>query len=257
MIQRSRFAYVQARLQARYGQQPDRGAWRRLQAITSLSHFLQVARTTPLRPWLLNIPAHGDSHAVEKSLRRQLFDHLDEVMRWLPQPWRPALRWCGVLPDLPALQHLLGGRPAPAWVLDDHRLKHYSHELPALRLQALRDSPYAPLLGQDGGRDLSVAWRRHWRTLWPADIAAAEAAALNQLADAVTAYYAALAAAAGRDSDTARDWIEQRLRHGFRRHPQQAAAAFYYLALTALTVEQLRGLLLRLSLFPAHPEQVA
>lgn len=253
MTQRSRFAYVQARLQARYGQQPDRGAWRRLQGIASLSHFLQVARTTPLRPWLLNIPAHGDSHALEKSLRRQLFDQLDEVTRWLPPPWQPALRWCGVLPDLPALQHLLGGRPAPAWVLDDHRLKPYSHELPALRLQALRDSPYAPLLGQNGGRDLAAAWRRHWRTLWPGDIAAADAAALNRLADTVTTYYAALAGA-GHNSETAHDWLEQRLRHGFRRHPQQAAAAFYYLALTALTVEQLRGLLLRLSLFPAHSE---
>ena len=80
-------------------------------------------------------------------------------------------------------------------------------------------------------------------------------AALNRLADTVGVYYATLAAGASHGSDTARDWIEQRLRHGFRAHPQQAAAAFYYLALTALTLEQLRGLLLRLSLFPTRPEQ--
>ena len=45
MTQLSQFAYVQTRLQARYGELPDSTAWRRLETITALSHLLQTART--------------------------------------------------------------------------------------------------------------------------------------------------------------------------------------------------------------------
>lgn len=251
MTELSRFAYVQTRLQARYGQLPETAAWRRLEGITSLPHLLQTARTTGLRPWLLNIAAHGDSHTMEKALRLQLRQLIDEVAGWLPPPWRPAAAWCGVLPDLPAVQHLLGGGATPAWVLADERLKPYGHDLQALRLQALRDSPYAPLLtGSAGGQSLAAAWSAHWRRLWPAEASAADRAALERLAALLYGYFATLRADLSQDSTRARDWLEQRLRPGFRRHARQAAAAFYYLALAGLSLERLRGLLARLILFP-------
>lgn len=251
MTELSQFAYVQVRLQARYGQLPDDTVWRRLDGITALSHFLQTARTTGLRPWLLTIAAHGDSHTMERSLRQQLLLHIDEVTRWLPTPWRPAAAWCRLLPDLPALHHLLGGGAAPAWLLDDERLKPYAHDLPALRLQALHDSPYAPLLKTGNGTvDLAHTWADHWRTLWPKETDGNDHAALAGLATLLDAHYTALHSDLSQDSQRSRDHLDQRLRSGFRRHPRQAAAAFYYLALTGLTLERLRGLLTRLILFP-------
>jgi hypothetical protein len=251
MTELSQFAYVQTRLQARYGQLPEAAVWRRLEGITSLPHLLQTARTTGLRPWLLNIAAHGDSHAMEKALRQQLRQLIDEVARWLPPPWRPAVAWCGVLPDLPALQHLLGGAATPAWLLADEHLRPYGHDLQALRLQALRDSPYAPLLnGTAAGPYLAAAWATHWRRLWPAETTAADRAVLERLARLLDRYFATLGADLTKDSARTRDWLEQRLRLGFRRHPRQAAAAFYYLALAGISLERLRGLLARLMLFP-------
>jgi hypothetical protein len=271
MTELSRFAYAQVRLQARYGQLPDQAVWQRLEGITALSHLLQTARTTGLRTWLLtiasgtrwdarsaptgtaplNIGVHSDSHAMEKSLRQQLRQHIEEVARWLPPPWRPAVRWCGLLPDLPALHHLLSGSDAPAWLRDDERLKPYAHDLQALRLQALRDSPYAPLLaGGNGSVDLAAVWAAHWRTLWPKEASAADRAALTELGRLFDNHYAALRSDLARDGMRARDHLDQRLRSGFRRHPHQAAAAFYYLALTGLSLERLRGQLTRLILFP-------
>lgn len=275
MTELSQFAYVQVRLQARYGQLPDDTVWRRLEGITALSHFLQTARTTGLRPWLLTIAsgtrwdarsaptgaapgmvpitiaAHGDNHAMEQSLRQQLLLHIDEVTRWLPVPWQPAAAWCRLLPDLPALHHLRGGTAAPAWLLDDERLKPYAHDLLALRLQALRDSPYAPLLKTGNGTvSLARTWADHWRTLWPDETDGSDRAALEGLATLLDAHYTALRSDLSQDSQRSRDQLDQRLRSGFRRHPRQAAAAFYYLALTGLTLERLRGLLTRLILFP-------
>ncbi|GAB4296512.1 MAG: hypothetical protein Kow0096_14010 [Thiohalomonadaceae bacterium] len=253
MTELSRHAYAQVRLQSRYGQLPDAAVWQRLEGITALGHFLQTARTTGLRPWLLNIAAHGDSHAMETSLRRQLRQHIAEVARWLPPPWRPATTWCSLLPDLPALQHLRGGGEIPAWLHDDEHLKPYTHDLPALRLQALRDSPYAPLLADADDTAPGTAWAAHWRTLWPAETTAAERAALEGLATLFANHYASLRSEPGQDSRRAHDDLERRLRLGFRRHPRQAATAFYYLALCGLTLQRLRGLLTRLLLFPLEP----
>ena len=59
------------------------------------------------------------------------------------------------------------------------------------------------------------------------------------------------------DSQRARDWLELRLRHGFRQQAQHPAAAFHYLALTALQLERLRALLTRLALFPPRLEQAS
>jgi hypothetical protein len=271
----SQFAYLQVRLQARYGQLPDSTVWRRLEGITALSHFLQTARTTGLRPWLLTIAsgtrwdarsapagaapamapitiaAHGNSHAMEKSLRRQLRQHIDEVTRWLPPPWRPAAVWCGLLPDLPALQHLLGSAGAPPWLLDDERLKPYTHDLRDMRLQALRNSPYAPLLnGSNDTSNLAAAWASHWQALWPATATGTDRAALERLAAQFADHYATLHNDRTQDSLRVRDHLDHHLRLGFRRHPHQAAAAFYYLALAGLSLERLRGLLTRLILFP-------
>lgn len=252
-------AYAQTRLQARYGQWPDTALWRRLESITALSHFLQTARDTGLRPWLLNIALPSDCHAMETALRRQLRQHIGEVTRWLPIPWRPAAAWCGVLPDLPALQHLLGGGSAAAWLRYDEHLQPFTHDLLTMRVSALRDSRYAPLL-QEGeeGADIAAAWAAHWRALWPKETSSHERAALDKLAALLDDYYTALRSERIQDSGRPREVLEQGLRRGFRRYPRQAATAFFYLALVGLSAERLRGALVRLILFPSvAPEPTA
>lgn len=249
----SHFTYAQARLQARYGQQPDETEWQRLQSITAFSHLLQTARNGTLRPWLLGIGPHSNGHFVEDSLRRQLRQHITEVAHWLPAAWHPAVHWCAVLPDLPALQHLLAGHAAPPWTRDDARLKPCTHDLAVLRLQALRESAYAPLLlpATAAAPDLTAAWLHEWRRRWPTEATATDRRALDALVRDVAAYRQTLAEAEHGSSDYARTWLERRLRRAFRRQPRQAATAFIYLALCALQLERLRGMLLRLILFPA------
>jgi len=87
------FAYAQARMQARHGARPDEASWRRLHASTSLGHFLDVARTTGLAPWVAHLDASQSAHQIERSLRAELESHVAEVASWLPEGWRAALRW--------------------------------------------------------------------------------------------------------------------------------------------------------------------
>lgn len=98
------FAYAQARLQARHGQRADEQVWRRLHSTGDLSNYLQMARQTVLRPWVIGIDTSQSSHDIEFSLRRQFCRYVDDVSHWLPADWRAALQALKRLPALPALQ---------------------------------------------------------------------------------------------------------------------------------------------------------
>ena len=110
----AKFAYLQTRLQARHGIRNDAVAWRRLQGSVDFANYLQLAQQTALRPWVMSLHPAQDSGEIEQTLRRQFRDHIEEVAGWAPAPWRPAIRWARRLPDLPALRHLLAGKPAPS-----------------------------------------------------------------------------------------------------------------------------------------------
>ncbi|MEA2078575.1 MAG: hypothetical protein U9P00_01725, partial [Pseudomonadota bacterium] len=60
-----RFAYAQARLQARHGQRADEKVWRHLHSTGDLSNYLQMARQTVLRPWVIGIDGSQSSHDIE------------------------------------------------------------------------------------------------------------------------------------------------------------------------------------------------
>ena len=110
----ARFAYAQARLQARHGQLPSAADWQRLAGTGDLGNFLHAAQHTPLHRWTEGLEAGQSCHAIERLLRQRLRSYIDEVGDWQPQAWRPSFRWLEYLPDLPALQHILGNTATPA-----------------------------------------------------------------------------------------------------------------------------------------------
>lgn len=108
------FAYAQARLHARLARLPDDPAWAGLEASRSAAHCLALAREGPLAPWVETIDDAGDATRVEARLRERWQRHVDEVARWLPARWQPAVRWFGRLPSL-ALRDEPGDAAAAAW----------------------------------------------------------------------------------------------------------------------------------------------
>jgi hypothetical protein len=243
------FAYAQARLQARFGERPDEQVWQRLHSVGELGSYLQVARQTPLRKWVLGISPTNDSHDIELAMRQKFRDHIDEVANWSPQPWRAALRWIKCLPDLPALQHLLGGGTAAAWMRRDPLLADFTDTDAITREQALHASGcrvLAEKLGQ--GDTLFHGWLQHWHELKPK--AGHGDTHFNQgLKHLEALLHTQLNPLRGNTTPLLRDTLAHRLRTAFRRYSFQPATACAYLALTALDLEQLRGDLLQRALF--------
>lgn len=258
MMQVAEFAYTQVRLQARHGARADTATWKRLAGAGDLLHFLQSARTTPLRPWVLHFSAHTDIHAMQASLRQEFRQYITQVASWQPRRWREAVLWTRRLLDLPALQHLLLGEPPPLWMLADPALKGFATADPRRRVEALQDSDCGVLLqAWQQRRPLLDGWIQRWRNLWPG-APAAVTAPLEQLAVQLQGY---LEDMRREDTDAGsqrtREVLAAKLGYEFRRHSHQPAAAFLHLALVGLDLQRLRGALVRRALFAklqgAHP----
>ena len=236
------FAYAQARLQSRHGERPGPLDWRRVQGVEDVTHYLQVARRTRLGRWVEELHGDHDSDAVELALRRQFREYIDEVARWLPQPWRDNAKWLKRLPDLPALQHLLSGRDPLPWMSGDANLQSFVQGDSEQRRRALQESDCGPLVAAwERGEPLAGAWFRHWRDTWikhgPQGI--------EQVADRVQRF---LQASAGADDDSFEQRcavLQTQLTVLFRRHSFQPAACYAHLALIALDLMRLRADLLR------------
>ena len=243
----ARFAYAQARLQARHGQRADEQVWRRLHSTGDLANYLQLARQTVLRPWVIGIDSSQNSHDIEFSLRRQFCRCVDDVSRWLPADWRAALQDLKHLPQLPALQHLLNGASVPAWMLDDPGLRHFASENTGWRTEAIQASEYGYLVqAWQRGETLYGAWYDNWRHQWPGS--ARPKVAMEQLGRLLLQHIRSQDPT-GTSTRQRRQVLESRLNGVFRRFSFQPAAAFAHLALVALDLEQLRGDLLSRKLF--------
>lgn len=229
------FAYAGARIQARYGRLVVATTWERLQRLDTLGGFLQAARDTPLRPWVAQLDAAADVHQIEAQLRALFRRRVAELAEWSPPPWRPAVTWAALLPDLPAVAARLRGVDAP-WMQADSRLAavgddgrgRVPEELRVLQ-QAFRNRQ--PLL---------ATWLERWRSLWPSTLPA-ERRGLEELArllgDAV--------AGAARDAPAALAALHRPLRQLFRRRTRAPAGLFAYLALTWIEFAALRGAVVR------------
>lgn len=252
MSEPARFAYAQARLQARHGARPDEAVWLRLQGVGDLASYLQLAQHSPLRPWVLGMQARQSSHEIELSLRRQFRDYVAEVARWLPARWGVALRWLRCLPDLPALQHLLGEEPVPAWMQDDPALQPLASETRSARIEAMQNSDCRCLLKaswQD--RPLYEAWFECWQRKWPH--APRLTPGLHTLGQILLTHLRAQQSGSGTSTRRQRETLMPVLQGAFRRYAFQPAAAGAHLALIALDLEKLRGDLVRRVLFTSIP----
>jgi hypothetical protein len=253
---RARFAYAQVRLQARHGMRPDERLWRRLESVGELASYLQLARTSALRPWVAGLEPEPGAHDIEFALRRHYRRTVGEVARWMPPGWHDAVAWVGRLPDLPALQHLLSGAAAPEWLRGDPELRAYALEAPAARVPALQSSDCAVLIASwQRGEPLVASWLEHWRSLWPR--APRVTAGLETLARLLLRSLGALSLYTAGASAPLLDALRRDLHSAFRRYSFQPGAAFAHLGLIALDAHKLRDQLLQRALFAGLAESAS
>ena len=237
------FAFAQARLQSRFGTRPAASDWQQLEATRDLGAVLQILRGGPLAHWTSRLAARPGVHEIERRLREEWLQAIDEVAAWQPEHWREGTRWMRWITYLPAFQKLARGGRAPAWMRGDPVLGPIVAREPRERGPALAGTPLAPLAaGFDAPPDVARAWASHWQTLWPRPPAAR--APLRQLLATIREYRARLAEAA--PEATSRDAIqslENRLERIFRRHPLSAAATAAFVCLMMLDLQRLRGTL--------------
>jgi hypothetical protein len=237
------FAYVQARVQARFGALIDDTLCHRLAADRGLSSFLEEARGTPLAHWVAGFSRFSDTHHIEQGLRQRFHDLIRETAGWVPEEWRDAVIWIAWLPELPLLRHLLKGDAAPPWAtagpLLGPRLREADNDIH----RAVHDAGGGALLPEvDETWTPETAWVTHWHTLWPA-CSRPERDALEQLIALTRSHGAAFAATRPDQGWQERLGFRTQLRRLFRRGAMQPVALFAYLALVATDLERLRGTL--------------
>ncbi|MCJ7452145.1 MAG: hypothetical protein MUO39_06680 [Steroidobacteraceae bacterium] len=239
----TRYAYSQARLQARYGARPSSADWSLVAATADLGALLQVLRGSSLGRWTARLGDRPHVHEIEQRLREQWLHDVDEVARWQPDPWRDGVRWLRWIVYLPALQKIArGGRP-PIWMRVDPVLAPIVAREPRDRSSALQGTALAPLaVGFDEPADTAGAWTRRWRQLWPSRQAARRP--LELLLGEATRTRTRLAElpATTRANETLK-LLERRMELAFRRNPLSPAAAAAYLGLLALDMSRIRGAL--------------
>ncbi|KAB2911555.1 MAG: hypothetical protein F9K29_22230 [Hyphomicrobiaceae bacterium] len=242
------FCYVQARVQSRHGERPGEGAWQALESARSFSHCLERARSGNLGRLTGRIGPADDGHTVELRLREARRAYVDEVAGWTPRPWRAAVGWCAIWPELPLLAYLLEGGDAWRWMARDPLLGPLTASAAPDRRERLKDMGWAPLLPTGSGqqaRDIASGWLDHWRQLWP-PCADAQRRQLDRLIAVVGRSFGRMAhAEAGSASAPLQRDLGDRLSGLFRAASPGPAAVICHLGLVALDFERLRGALLR------------
>lgn len=248
----SPFAYAQARLQARLGARPATAVWDRLHTLGDLSAWIEQARATPLGHWLASVSASSPPHEIERLLRAHFRRLIDDVARWMPSPWRPAVQWTAIVPDLPALAYLLRGGAALDWMREEPALRAVAEAVPELRVRALAQGPWADLAA--GRRDesgLFAVWIEVWYRRLPDD--RRRRASIEKLVAVLRAHRDAFARLTPAQTESAQDALAHQLVQLFRRGFLAPTAAFAWLLLTALEFERVRGELLTRTLFAPEP----
>ena len=247
------FAYIQARLQARYGLRPPEQTWARLESTVDSRAYLHASRSALNPTWVDRLTSTQQVGELERHLRATWFREVDRVARWSPAPWRDSVRWWATLALLPGLQHLRVTGSAPTWMLEDDTLAFpgdmTSSDAPAL----FRRLPVAELMASPQRTSLLKLWHDTWASLWPR-CSALHARQLNILSSLAAQY-----ADRAEDTDSAIGGpaslapLERALVLLFRRAAGSPAAIFSALGLTALDLQRLRGGLLTRHLFPQQP----
>jgi hypothetical protein len=244
VIEAGSLEYAHARIWARHGERPDEALWRRIEVTRDLATVLEIARAATLGRWLEGIGPDADVHAIEGAVRRHWRERVAEVARWMPPAWAPAVAWCAVLVDLPAIQHLArGGAPLPWMAYDPPCRALLDGAAPAADpARALLDAASAE------PQRLLPLWRDEWLRRLPHTAGRAELQA--RLLPLLAEHAAAFGAPQAGDGWALRRSLQARLVLLLRRLLVEPGAAFVHLALSALEFERLRGELLRRAAFP-------
>jgi hypothetical protein len=246
------FAYVQARAQARVGQLLGEQQWLHLAAARGLSAYLEEARTTALRPWVMGFSSASDSHDIERGIRAQFRTTVVEAVGWVQRDWRPAVHWVAWLTELPLLQLLLGGKRVPWWVARDRHLSGYLDRSGQVSRAGIEQAGGSVLIAAwERGEPLDAAWLSHWQTLLPRRHRQTTRS-LEQLTELLVRHGRDFRALQPAQTRAARRELRERLQHLFHLWPLQPAALFSYLGLVACDLERLRGALVRRVLFSAE-----
>lgn len=235
--------YACARISARFGERPNEAAWRAIAVVRGFAAFLDAARSPPFRHWISGITADAGPHAVEAALVGHWRALVDELRGWMPERWHDAISWAGALVDLPVAQYLARGGAALPWMQDDPVYRELGRNAAASPSR----SPLAVAWTHPEG--LFRAWGAEWSRRIPR-IAWAEPAAIANCARLLLAHRAALADPSIGDGALLRRALVSRLTALYRQATLDPAAAFIFLALSALDMERLRGELLRRAIFP-------
>jgi hypothetical protein len=248
VIEAGSLEYAHARLGARFGERPDELAWRRIEMIRDIGAMLDATRGSPLGAWIAGLGPDADAHAVELALRAHLRQRVMAIAAWMPPPWRASVEWCALCMDLPVLQHLARGGRVPPWLRDDPLGA-------ALREGDGGHADGGPrFLLAAGKRDpdrIAAIWRAEWHRRLPVPVASAPLLAdlVRVLGEHATAFRQPWQVEGG----SLRRALHVRLTRLFRRALLDPAAAFIFLALSALDRERLRGEILRRVVFPRLP----
>lgn len=221
-----------------------RGGWQRLSAVRDANAFLAAVLRKPLHASLSALSANLGLHEVEGLLRTVYRRMVNEVADWMPTEWRPAVKCVTVLADLPAIQFLIKGGDAYAWMRDDTSLREYLPN-PALQSDhAYASMQFAKFLKRESSVDSLVdIWVRYWHTLWP-PMADAILKQLLGLEAIVMQGKQRLAEIKIQISQPEIDTTEREFIRIFRQQLQTPAAAFAYLGLSWLELARIRAGLL-------------
>jgi len=233
MLERASFAYAQARMQAHHGRRPTKATWRYLNSSKSLGHYLDSARQTGLKRWVVHFSGTTDTHVIEATLRREWRAYVAMLCAWIPREWRPAAHWVGELVDLPLATHVARGQGFPAW--------------------GERDVAVSPhhQLGWAGPQPPLSVWGDHFKALLPSS---SDGPTFKNLFEMLRRDYGADQPANTLDGIELRYQLIARMERMFRRHAQQPVAVFSFFAMVAMDVEHLRAHLIHRCLFPATLE---
>jgi hypothetical protein len=253
-----------ARLGARWDRRADAAAWRRLDSARSLAAALEVCRGCGLAPWVEGLTAATAVHTLEQALRRRCARFVDELAGWMPAPWQAAVRWCGVLPELPLVRHLAAGEPPPPWLdadaparerwLDAAPSPRRGTAQPLVRgaAQPLVRGAFAALRARAEGDPAHVvaAWQSQWHDLAPPG---SGRDAIEALSGRLWPAHREALRQPGADTHALRQALQTTLVAQWRRAPLEPLAAFVHVALLMLEFERLRGELAARAAFPGFP----
>lgn len=236
---------------------PDEHVWQIVESKKDLANYLQTARQTRLRNWVVGLQSTDDHHVIETALLILYREYILDVAHWVPSEWRESVEWLVALIYLPAMQHLLRGNTAQSWMLEVPELKNMTMSNLNMRLDSFSQSPYARLLDAwQADQPLLTSWLSCWQSLWP-EKTTKQPPPLKKLILVVEEHIDTFRQLSPAVTWRQRQRLAAKLTLMFRKYTCQPAAIFIHLLLVALDMERLRGGIIQRSLFPVYQEKSA